>query len=921
MSDGTREDRKSSPPVPTPDDEDTQVIAPPPPPVPWDTPGAALNSPPLPERGDPEAFEKTATSPSLWRPPRDVPPPGRTVAGRYTVLDRLGEGGMSIVLAAYDVRLDRRVALKLLNARTGPAQDHSELRMVREAQAMARLNHPHVVAVYDSGALEDGSFFIAMEYVEGQTLRQWHVEKPRSWREVLEVFLAAGRGLAAAHGAGLVHRDFKPDNVLVGQDGRVRVTDFGVARTEALPEGPSLGLPLPLPPGAWDTSLTQPGYVVGTPRYLAPELLKGAPADARSDLFSFCVALYEALCGQPAFAGSTERERTLARLEGRVAPPPPQLPGWLLRAVLQGLSPQPGQRPASMAVLLKALADDPALRRSVWIRSALAASAGMGLVALAAWGWLGHREPAPDCSQMPRQLEGIWDADVQQRIRQSLEGTGLPYAKATADRAVAALEGYAGTWARMRVEACESPRVEAPRPLGLAVLQEYCLERRRSQLRAVTGLLAGAPDAELVPRAVEAIQALPPLAYCADAQALTAAVPPPEDPQVRAQAEALHAEVDRLETLYEAGKYAQGLALGEQLLPQVEKAAYAPLHARALYHFAQNLEGAGEFKRAEALTREAIPLAAKGQDDALAARAWGHLVLLVSNRQGRHEEAKGLELVTAAAAARTGDVLARAEALNALGMLLNAQEKYGEARDTFERARGLWEQVRGPKHPYVAGFRSNQGIALFLQGRYEEARAQLAEAQELWEEVLGPEHPYLIHALISQGASLWRLGRLPEAAGLLERAQSLIEKVLGPEHPFLSEPLSVLGFVLTDMGRYPEAQQRLAQSLALIEKVMGPESPSVADPLRGLAHLHRMQGASAKALPLLERALSHAQGGTLAEVQFELAQTLWEFETRRPRARELATQAHTYWQRLEHPQSTQSQQWLSSHSLSRGQGE
>ncbi|ADO68073.1 serine/threonine-protein kinase [Stigmatella aurantiaca] len=917
MSDRTREDKKRSPSAPSPDDQDTQVIPPPSPPVPWDaSPGRAMSSPPVAENQDPQVFETTTTSPSLWRPPRDVPLPGRTVAGRYTVLDRLGEGGMSVVLAAYDVRLDRRVALKLLNPRPGTAQERSELRMVREAQAMARLNHPHVVAVYDSGTLEDGSLFIAMEYVEGQTLRQWHAEKPRNWREVLEVFLAAGRGLAAAHQAGLVHRDFKPDNVLVGRDGRVRVTDFGVARTESSSGGPVLALPMPLPPGAWDTSLTQPGFVVGTPRYLAPELLQGASADARSDLFSFCVALYEALCGQPAFAGSTDRERSLARIEGRITPPPPQLPGWLMRAVLQGLSPQPAQRPASMPVLLKALAEDPALRRGVWIRGALVASVGLGLAALAAWGWWGQQEQGPRCSQMPSRLDGVWDGAVQQRIRQALEGTGLPYAPATADRVSAALEGYARTWGRMRVEACEAARGQARESRGLAVLQEYCLERRRSQLRAVTELLGRGPDPELVPRAVEAAQALPPLEYCMDAQALMAAVPPPEDPRVRAQAEALHAEVDRLETLYEAGKYAEGMALGEQLLPKVEPVAHAPLRARTLYHFAQNLEGAGEFKRAEALAREAIPLAAEGRDDALTARSWGLLVLLVSNRQGRHDEAKGLQLITSAAAARTEDVLARAEALNALGMLFNGQEQYAEAREAFERARVLWEQVRGPKHPYVAGFRSNLGIALFLQGRYEEARQQSAGAQAVWEEVLGPEHPYLIHALISQGAALWRLGRLPEAVALLERAQALIEKGLGPEHPFLTEPLSVLGFVLTDMGRYPEARQRLSRSLALVEKVMGPEHPGVADPLLGLAHLHRLQGASAEALPLLERALERAQGSTRAEVQFELAQTLWQFQTRRPRARELATQAHAYWQRLEHPQSAQVQQWLSSHSLS-----
>ena len=186
---------------------------------------------------DPEAETKAGPEPhEPGRPEASftVPLAGQTLLERYTVLGQLGKGGMGVVLSVYDARLDRRVALKLLRPRnvSGGTSHDEQGRFLREAQAMARLNHPHVVAAYDAGELETGTLFIAMEHVEGQTLRRWQKEK-HSWREVLEKYLAAGRGLAEAHAAGLIHRDFKPDNVLVGHDGRVRVTDFGLARLES----------------------------------------------------------------------------------------------------------------------------------------------------------------------------------------------------------------------------------------------------------------------------------------------------------------------------------------------------------------------------------------------------------------------------------------------------------------------------------------------------------------------------------------------------------------------------------------------------------------------------------------------------------------------------------------------------------------
>ncbi|HVY45714.1 MAG TPA: serine/threonine-protein kinase, partial [Minicystis sp.] len=271
--------------------------------------------------------------------------------GQFEITGRLGEGGLGVVYEAYDARLDRRVALKVVR----PGAAAFRARLLREAQALARVAHPNVVAVHEVGDVGD-ELFIAMELVRGETLRAWLARAERSWRDVLAMFVEAGRGLAAAHAAGLVHRDFKPDNVLVGVDGRPRVVDFGIARAaDAAGEEPAPGRARA--PGLLDTALTAPHLLLGTPAFMSPEQFEGREVDARTDQFSFAVALYAALFRAPPFEGDDVPAIRASVVTGAVRPPRPgDVPEEVVAAVLRALSRSPAARFATMDAFLEELA-------------------------------------------------------------------------------------------------------------------------------------------------------------------------------------------------------------------------------------------------------------------------------------------------------------------------------------------------------------------------------------------------------------------------------------------------------------------------------------------------------------------------------------------------------------------------------------
>ena len=304
------------------------------------------------------------------------PPTQGKKLGRYTLLDRLGAGAMGVVWRAEDPKLGRQIAVKLLRRH----DDSLTERLVREAQSMAAVNHPNVVTVYEVGEGIDGSTFIAMELVTGESLRKWQTSERHTIPELVEAYIAAGRGLAAAHAAGIIHRDFKPDNVLVGEDGRVRVTDFGLAAAKQ-----TAGQSGKLARQIGEINLTTSGSVMGTPAYMAPEQFLGGNVDPRTDQFNFCVALYEALYGERPFEGATFPELGDNVCDGKIKPPPAgtSVSGALRAIVLRGLSVKPGDRFPTMDDLIRELGRDRAKpwRRTSIIAAAVAGALGLGLVA------------------------------------------------------------------------------------------------------------------------------------------------------------------------------------------------------------------------------------------------------------------------------------------------------------------------------------------------------------------------------------------------------------------------------------------------------------------------------------------------------------------------------------------------------------
>jgi tetratricopeptide (TPR) repeat protein/predicted Ser/Thr protein kinase len=849
---------------------------------------------PKPESQEPDA------------PQQGVEAPRGAQVGRYVVLKAVGQGGMGVVYAAYDPELDRKVALKLLRADTKlPDPEAGRLRLLREAQAMARVSHPNVCAVFDVGTFED-QVFVAMEFIEGPTLAKW-LTPERSWREVLRLFVEAGRGLVAAHEVGLVHRDFKPANVLVGKGDRPFVTDFGLARlvgdTEPAPGGESssedsLSGEMSVNRSLVSTSMTQDGKVVGTPNYMPPEQHRDkALLDARSDQFSFCAALYWALYKKRPFNPTKMAKAVRRQLKdgsaqhfADVIQEPPRevsVPAWVRRAVMRGLSPDPEARFPSMKELLEELSQEPRRVRRRWAMVAVGAS----LALVSAVGVVLQRK-SQVCAGADQIVASAWNAQVRGRLEESFKATGKPFALDAAQGVSKVLDRYARDWARQHTEACEATRVQGVQTEELLSLRVVCLERRRKDLRAVAELLTQA-DAKLVERALDAVHDLPALQECQDIESLANQVALPTDPARRAEIEQLGEKMAEVKALNDAGRYKVALERAKELEPRVVATGYLPLQAELRLQSGVLKQRLGEKESGLSQLEQALVDAEAGRADRAKVAVLNRLVFLHADLG--HEESAGLwgRMANATLARVGGDKLLASEILGNLGNVAIRKSRYAEARDYFEKARALQEPLLEPGDPRRAKTLYSLGVA--AQGMEDKQRAVtlLKEALQQTEAGKGKEHPETARRHYALSEALRAVGDYAQALVHAQAALAIRKVSLGETHADVMDSMDAVGECLIKLERYEEARKTFEAAVALKEENLGPEDSLLSYSYDGLGKALLAAGRPSEAVAPLEKALGYAdvEPEALADSGFTLAKALWEAKLDRTRALEVATQA------------------------------
>jgi hypothetical protein len=751
--------------------------------------------------------------------------------GRYTILSPLGSGGMGEVYAAYDPELDRKVALKLIGAQ-GAQDERSQARLLREAKSTAKLSHANVVVVHDAGTYLE-RVFVAMEFIDGLTIKEWLAAARRSRAEILAVYVAAARGLAAAHAAGLVHRDFKPHNVMVGKGEKadeVRVMDFGLAHEVASPPDDA-GAPggAGVSPADLAAGLTRTGEVVGTPLYMAPEQLLGQRTDARTDQFSFCVALYQSLYGEPPFGRKETLEELIpAVLAGRVLPPPAKhdVPTWLRRVLLRGLSVDPAARWPSMPALIAAIEHDPARTRRRW-----AAAAGVALLATAAVAAVvrGNHASPTLCLGGPARLAGVWEpTGAAERPRRDALSAAFAAASARGAETWAhvepLLDRYVAAWLGTYRDTCEATHLRGEQSAQTLDLRMSCLEGRRTALAALTNIFAS-PDAAVIAKAVDATNGLPALDRCSDLKVLRAPVEPPRDEAQRRRVDELRRRAAEAKALGDTGRYPPAIEIARANTAKARELGYRPFLAEALI-----LEGElqdkviSEAESARAL-EEGVWTALAVHADDLAFEASALLTGVVGYGLARHEEGwRWSQLAHALhdrlGAGRSRDVVL-AWLLQAEATIEHQAHDPPKAIELGRRSLAIKEQALPADHPDIGRSLVNLALPLTVSRQYAEALQNVERAGTIFERAYGKQSFEYATSLDTRGEILRERGRPQEAEPLIREALAIWQDVMGTKSATVAFPLTNLGQTLIALARPAEAVEPLRKAVALREGAAG----------------------------------------------------------------------------------------------------
>lgn len=750
--------------------------------------------------------------------------------GRYRVDGQLGEGAMGVVHDAYDPRLARHVALKVLRPRPETNPQGDDRRLIAEARALAQLSHPHVVPIFDAGEV-DGQVYIAMERIVGPTLRTWSRTR-RPWRDALRLLLEAGAGLHAAHEAGLIHRDFKPDNVMVDEAGRARVLDFGLVRSEVGGQGIALdseGRALQLPEGVERDPSTLAGRWVGTPRYMGPEHFgppgrdadDPRPSDARSDQFSFCVTAFEVLYGSAPFAGSSLLSLVTAMQAERVVAPPAgsRVPRRVRRVLVRGLRADPDLRWDTMAELIGALQQAGGRRRWPWVIGAA------GLICAA--------------------------------------GAGVLHASTLAETSAAApgLEDGSGT---------SPPTVaaEAQSPEALSV------RRRLEQLETLDNERRYEEAAKLSPQTLKDAESLAVPRLIAQAAVLHGRVLLNTDPHkaaavlqqaYAAAVEADDAELEQRAAFYLARLYAQKIVDPQAAalwlrhaesavdrLGDVPELRFAVLGLRMIV-----LRLEGDREAAIAVSRELVVLAdsqwgSKDRRAIQARHALGIALMDVQQTTGaRAETLRALE----SARGLDPDLEARClSLLSSIEVLQNSKHNDPEVANLAvayaREALDIQTRQHGAAHASTIGARRTVGNALAEAGDLEQAKAEHIAVLEGFTALLGPESAEVGRSAAAVGTVLLDLGELEAAETHLQRSVVSLEAAYGRDHHALATPLGYLGIAQRRRHAFERAHRTYERYIVVAQG--SPRQQAVAS--EGRARVEVESGNHGAAAVLLEAA-------------------------------------------------------------------